>query len=69
VRDRQPALYLLAVLWHFGHDVVGYNIGRLLGAGGAYAWLAFIAIAYTFFILWMRRFLTASEPLKEPVAC
>ncbi|MHC4416413.1 MAG: YhfC family glutamic-type intramembrane protease [Planctomycetota bacterium] len=51
---------LLAVLWHFAHDMVALNIGHLSDHWiAAKLWVLFIVVAYAFVLLRLRRALVA----------
>jgi uncharacterized membrane protein YhfC len=67
VRDKRLSLYLLAISWHFAHNVIGFNVTRMLGGSGAYFWIGLIAVLYPVFIWKMRAALKpASQVGADP---
>lgn len=52
----QKRYLLLAMLWHFGHDMVGLNLHRLSDHWIAEKlWIVFIVVVYSWFLLKLRR--------------
>ncbi|HVU31831.1 MAG TPA: YhfC family glutamic-type intramembrane protease [Opitutaceae bacterium] len=54
---------LLAIAWHFGHDLVGFNLGRIApGWIAAKAWVGIIIVAYSYAITRLWRALSRIDP-------
>jgi len=55
----QKRYLLLAMLWHFGHDMVGFNLHRLSDHWVAgKLWIVFILVVYSWILLKLRKSLS-----------
>jgi len=55
----QKRYLLLAMLWHFGHDMVAFNLHRLSSHWiAAKLWIVFIVVVYSWILLKLRRTIT-----------
>ncbi len=61
IKSKKKYLWL-AMLWHFGHNMVGFNLHRLSDHWlPVRLWIAFIVVVYTWSLFRLRRVITNEE--------